>query len=157
MNLPKAQPDKPGPSISGQWTEVSPNTLCMTQHIGTLTVAEGREWEISVSLNGMVVFVETDLSYSADVRPHHGGATDNRRFMMNALPLVKELAACLLSPPEATPAPQPNVAGYGLFDEMGKMLAWTDEKGFAQAKWDPDRVRPLFAGSPAPQPREAGE
>lgn len=54
-----------------------------------------------------------------------------------------------------TPSPQTHVVGYGLFDETGRMIAWTDEKGFAQAKWNPDRVRPLYAGQ-LPQEQMTG-
>lgn len=38
------------------------------------------------------------------------------------------------------------VVGYGLFDEGGRMIAWTDEKGFAAADWSKSRVRPLYVG-----------
>lgn len=90
-------PDRQGPAFAGHWTECSPNSLYMTDHIGELAVSEGRKWNVAGSLNGLAIFVSTDLSYAAEVNPRHGG-TDNRRFMLDTGPLIKELAAELLSP-----------------------------------------------------------
>jgi hypothetical protein len=72
----------------------------MTDHIGDLTVRDGRKWTIAGSLNGLAVFVSTDLSYDAEVKPRHV-VTANRRFMLDTGPLIKELAAELLSPTSA--------------------------------------------------------
>ena len=70
--------------------------------------------------------------------------------MREALAIV--IAKALNTHYAATPTPAPSLVGYGLFDETGKMLAWTDNEGFATATWKPDRVRPLFAGDPEDSP-----
>lgn len=121
-------PDRQGPAFAGHWTECSPNSLYMTDHIGELTVSDGRKWGVSGSLNGLAIVVSTDLSYAADMKPRHGGI-DHRRFMLDTGPLIKELAAELLSPaePKAAELFQDRVQPW-MMECFGPMIAGDREE-----------------------------
>lgn len=72
------------------WQEIDPDSLLLCQHIGELDVGDGRKWAITGSLNGMNLYVKTDLPAETE----HG--IKERRFQVCGSGLIQALARSLL-------------------------------------------------------------
>lgn len=83
--------------VTAFWQELGPNDIYMRNYIGELDISDERKWEICGSLNGLDLFVQTDIPNEADISKH-------RRFKISGSGLLNALASTLLRPEQEAEA-----------------------------------------------------
>lgn len=75
------------------WTLMEPGVMVLRNHIGEITAPDGTVFEVSGSINGLAVYLETPFQHPKEPR-------DRAWYMLDASATIRQLASAIMDCPD---------------------------------------------------------